>query len=215
MNGGSLMQYLKDEVKNRIFKSALAEFKTMGYSDASMRKIAKNAHVALGNVYHYCTSKQELFNALVGSVYERLMNSVKEIGKIELKEVGEFKFGSASSEESYYGINELVHKLLEICKEHNIELLILMDKSKGCKSKFENTKRDLIDLLDEVLSEKMLPNLVDNGVIVRNTYITYILSASFIEGLSNILRKYENGSEVELLIDQLISIFFKDIASKF
>jgi AcrR family transcriptional regulator len=87
MNGGSFMQYLKDEVKNRILESALAEFKTMGYSDASMRKIAQNAHVALGNVYRYYVNKQELFNALVSSVYYRLMTSIQEIKSIDLKEV--------------------------------------------------------------------------------------------------------------------------------
>ncbi|AFQ45051.1 TetR/AcrR family transcriptional regulator [Desulfosporosinus meridiei] len=42
------MQYLKDEVKQRILESALAEFSSMGYTDASMCKIAKNAKVALG-----------------------------------------------------------------------------------------------------------------------------------------------------------------------
>lgn len=207
------MQYLKDDVNNRILESAMAEFKTMGYSDASMRKIAKNAHVALGNVYHYYVNKQELFNVLVSSVYDRLMSSIKEIKSFDLKDASEFR--SESKEESYYGVNELVDKLLEICKEHNTELLILMDKSKGCRNSYENTKQDLTDLLDEVLREKMLPNLIDSGIEVRNAYITYILSASFIEGLCNILRKYENGSEVKLLIDQLINIIFKDIASRF
>ncbi|MDR3643681.1 MAG: TetR/AcrR family transcriptional regulator [Clostridia bacterium] len=130
------MQYLKDEVKNRILGSALAEFKSMGYSDASMRKIAKDARVALGNVYHYYTNKQELFNALVGSVYDRLITSIQEINRIGLKDANEYQFMPKSDETGYYGINELVSTLLGICKEHNIELLILLDKSKGCKSKY-------------------------------------------------------------------------------
>ncbi|MDR3552353.1 MAG: TetR/AcrR family transcriptional regulator [Clostridia bacterium] len=209
------MQYLKDEVKNRILGSALAEFKSMGYSDASMRKIAKDARVALGNVYHYYTNKQELFNALVGSVYDRLITSIQEINRIGLKDANEYQFMPKSDETGYYGINELVSTLLGICKEHNIELLILLDKSKGCKSKYEDTKQDLIDMLDEVLRDKMLRNLKDSQIEVRNPYIVYILSASFIEGLCNILRKYENGSEVKLLVDELITIFFKDIASRF
>ncbi|MDR3643680.1 MAG: hypothetical protein P4M02_01230 [Clostridia bacterium] len=70
-------------------------------------------------------------------------------------------------------------------------------------------------MLDEVLRDKMLRNLKDSQIEVRNPYIVYILSASFIEGLCNILRKYENGSEVKLLVDELITIFFKDIASRF
>ena len=45
------MQYLKDEVKSRIISSALKEFHDKGFLDASMRRIAKEANVAIGNVY--------------------------------------------------------------------------------------------------------------------------------------------------------------------
>ncbi|KGK86239.1 hypothetical protein DP73_17240 [Desulfosporosinus sp. HMP52] len=192
------MQYLKDEVKQRILESALAEFSSMGYTDASMRKIAKNAKVALGNVYHYCTSKQELFTSLVGPVYDGLMNSIQEIREME-------------GDESYFGINELVETLLDICQRHNTELLILMEKSKGSKNKYEDTKQDLIDLIDEVLAEKMLPNFTNRGLVVNN-YLTTILSTAFIEGFCCILKKYNNGIEVKVLVDQLIAIFFKDIS---
>ena len=210
------MQHLKDDVKNRILSSALAEFKAMGYHDASMRKIAKNAHVALGNVYHYYKNKQELFNTLVGPVYDLLMSSINEISRIDAKEAAvSFTFRGKSEAESYYGINELVGKLLAICREHNAELLILMEKSRSVQNRYENTKQDLIDLLDGVLREKMLPNLAEGGVRVENHTITAILSEAFIEGFCAILRRYENGAEVKALVDQLISIFFKDIALRF
>jgi AcrR family transcriptional regulator len=215
MNGGSFMQYLKDDIKYRIQESALAEFRAMGYNDASMRKIAKNAHVAIGNVYHYYENKQELFNALVGSVYETLMFSLGEINQIDAKEAVEYKFIKGTDDGNYYGINLMVGKLLEICKEHNTELLILMEKSKGVHNRYENTKQDLINLLDEVLREKMLPNFTENGLVVENIYITFILSTAFIEGFCSILRKYENGAEVKTLVDQMIKIFFKDIDSRF
>lgn len=208
------MQYLKDEVNKRILESALAEFSTMGYKDASMRKIARNAHVALGNVYHYCFNKQELFNTLVGPVYDGLMNSIDEINRIDIKEIKEIKEIS-ENKESYFGINGLIDKLLEICQRHNIELLILMEKSKGCKSKYETTKQDLINLINEVLNKKMLPIIIDSGIIVKNEYITTILSAALIEGFCNILRKYNNPTDVKSLLDQLLAILFKDISSRF
>ena len=208
------MQYLKDEIKNRILESALAEFKTMGFNNASMRKIAKDAHVAIGNVYHYFKNKLELFNSLVGSVYDRLMFSLGEINKIEAKKAIEYKFQQSSEAENYYEIDFMVMKILEICKENNTELLILLEKSKGVHNVYENTKEDLINLLDELLRTKMLPNIIESGKKVENTYITYVLSASFIEGFCCILNKYENGSEVELLVDQMIKIFFLDISAR-
>lgn len=209
------MQYLKDDVKNRILESALAEFKAKGFSGASMRQIAKNANIAIGNIYHYYENKQELFNALVGSVYDKMIYSLRVISQIDAKEAMEYDFGRENDHETFYGINEIVGKLLEICKDHNIELLILMEKSKGAIEKYENTKQDLINMLDEVLREKMLPNVMENTGEPDSGYITYILSASFIEGLCSILRKYENGAEVKSLTDRLICIFFKDIASRF
>jgi len=209
------MQYLKDDIKNEILESALTEFRAMGYNNASMRKIAKNAHVAIGNVYHYYKNKQELFNSVVGTVYDTLIYSLREINKIDAKEAVEYNFQQEPKEENYYGINLMVGKLLDVCKEHNIELLILLEKSKGVQNKYENTKQDLINLLDEVLKTQMLQNITESGAETGNTYITYVLSASFIEGFCSILNKYENGSEVKLLVDQLIKIFFKDIVSRF
>jgi AcrR family transcriptional regulator len=209
------MQYLKDDIKNRILESALVEFKAKGYSGASMRVIAKNSNVAIGNVYRYYRNKQALFNVLVGPVYNRLMDSLREITKIDAKEAVEFKFYKKADDENYYGINLLVGKLLDICKENNAELLILLEKSKGVENVYENTKQDLIDLLNEVLQTKMLPNIIESGRRIENGYITYILSAAFIEGFCDILKRYESGSEVKSLLDQMIKIFFKDIASRF
>jgi AcrR family transcriptional regulator len=198
------MQYLKEETRKRIMASALIEFRTEGYSSASVRRIARNAGVASGSVYIYYANKQALFNDLVGSVYEQLMSSINDINKIDFKEIKEY-FSPDLKDESYYAIKETVGTLLDICKDHNRELYILMEKSKGVGNAYESTKDDLISLLDAILQAKLLPNLTADGV----------LSACFIEGFCSSLREYENGSEVKLLMDQLINILFKDIAARF
>jgi AcrR family transcriptional regulator len=208
------MQYLKEETRKRIMASALIEFRTEGYSSASVRRIARNAGVASGSVYIYYANKQALFNDLVGSVYEQLMSSINDINKIDFKEIKEY-FSPDLKDESYYAIKETVGTLLDICKDHNRELYILMEKSKGVGNAYESTKDDLISLLDAILQAKLLPNLTADGVDVRNDYIAHILSACFIEGFCSSLREYENGSEVKLLMDQLINILFKDIAARF
>ena len=58
------MQYLKKEVRDRIVSSAIGEFKTFGFNDSSVRNIATNAGISLGNVYRYYESKEDLYCAV-------------------------------------------------------------------------------------------------------------------------------------------------------
>jgi AcrR family transcriptional regulator len=208
------MQYLKDEIKNRILESALEEFRTMGFQDASMRKIARNAHVAIGNVYHYYTNKQELFNALIGGVYDKMMYSLREFYKIDARAAAEY-LAADSPKESFYGISRLVDSLLHICGEDNIQLLILLEKSRGVRNAYENAKRDLIETLTDVLAAKLAPNLEAVGKGGDHRTMMRVLAASFVEGFCIILREHEDGETVKALADRMIRIFFKDILDRF
>lgn len=209
------MQYLKDDVSNRILSAALAEFKAWGFRDASMRRIAKSAGVTPGNLYHYHAGKQALFDALVGPVYDSLTSSLAEVRKIGSREALDYVFRQESAPLDLFGINAMIGTLLTICKTHNTELLILLVKSEGAVNKYTHMKSDVIALLDEILRDKMLPNIRESGAEIRNSYITYVLAVSFIEGLCAVLVKYEDGDEVGILMKQLIDIFFQDIAARF
>ena len=55
------MQYLKTDVRNRILESAEEEFRQNGYLNASIRTIAENAGISLGNVYRYFSNKEALW----------------------------------------------------------------------------------------------------------------------------------------------------------
>ena len=56
------------ETRQRIVTTALALFESKGYSESTMRDIAKEAGVSLGLTYRYFSRKEELVLAL----YERL-----------------------------------------------------------------------------------------------------------------------------------------------
>ncbi|MCX7667930.1 MAG: FGGY family carbohydrate kinase, partial [Atribacterota bacterium] len=49
---------IKEEIKSAIISSALKEFYEKGFLDASMREIAKNSNVAIGNMYRYFKNKE-------------------------------------------------------------------------------------------------------------------------------------------------------------
>ena len=81
VNGGSFMQYLKDDVKERILTAAFQEFKEKGYSASSIRNIAHNAGIATGSVYRYFNNKEQLFDTILEPVYNKLLRTVLNIQK--------------------------------------------------------------------------------------------------------------------------------------
>ncbi len=55
------MQMLKENIKQRILAVAREEFIAHGVRDTSIRTVARRAGIAVGNVYNYFNSKDELF----------------------------------------------------------------------------------------------------------------------------------------------------------
>jgi len=198
MNGGSFMQYLKEDVKERILKAAFQEFKDKGFLDASIRNITHNAGISTGSIYRYFNNKEQLFDTIIEPVYNKLFRNVLNLQK-----------STDSCSNPIGEIMDIKVQILDIFKENSSELLILLDKSKG--SKYENIKEHMVLLTDNILKEQLLPQLKEKNIVVKDTFITYVLSTTLIEGVYTILKNYDDGVEISFLIDQLINIFFTDI----
>lgn len=195
------MQYLKDEVRNRIMTAALQEFKEKGYLDASMRKIASEAGVALGNVYRYFKNKEELFNELMEPVYILFMSELKK------------HMDNASAVYAIDALELVADQFIKILKEYSTQFLILVDKSQG--TKFAHTREQLIEHIEEGLKNCLGPQLHSKGIIVQDEYIFHVMGSTFVEGVFSILRKYEDETQIRYLIRQLTVIYFYDITNRF
>ncbi len=66
------MQTLKDEVKQKILDAATEEFLVDGYTNSSLRTIAAQAGITIGNIYSYFSSKEDLFDHVVSPAWEAL-----------------------------------------------------------------------------------------------------------------------------------------------
>ena len=194
------MQYLKDEVRNNIVKEALKEFRQFGYKGASIRSIAKNSNTSVGNIYKYFHSKEELYEKLIGSVYDRLIDYIKQFDMVELNDKAEYIF------------YELMEKIMEIFNESSTEIAILLNKSEG--SKYENCKRNFVDFVTRIVTETMKYELDLQGKKLRDNFIIYLISYSLVESIAIILEQREDGTEVRRLILNIIDIFYKDIKNK-
>lgn len=129
------MQYLKDEVRQRILQAASEEFFTQGYAEASIRVIAKNAGISSGNVYRYFSSKSLIFDEIVGPVYKLFQAQISEISaKVR-------SFVHVSPEVSLACIKDLDSTLLTLFEKHRKEMSMLLFKSQG--SSYEHIRSDL------------------------------------------------------------------------
>ncbi|HEY5589207.1 MAG TPA: TetR/AcrR family transcriptional regulator [Candidatus Paceibacterota bacterium] len=194
------MQYLKYEVRKNIVEQALVEFKKLGYKRTSIRSVAKNSQTSVGNFYKYFQSKDDLYEKLIGSVYDKLMDYINQFNKVEVNEKADEIF------------NELMEKIMEIFKASSTEITILLNKSEG--SKYENCKKTFVDFITRIVSEKMKYELLLQGKRLKNNFIIYLVSYNLVESISIILREKEDGTEVRKLILDIIDIFYSDIIGK-
>jgi len=193
------MQYLKDEIKSRIISAALKEIYDKGFLDASMRRIAKDAGIAIGNVYRYFKSKEDLFYEIVNPAYYSLINFT-----------GNHNYTSTSNTPVFKAV---VDKIMPIFREYRVQLLLLMDKSKG--TKYENIKDKLILIIVKDINDYLLPNIKKRGVDIKDSYIFDVIAATFLEALFIILRKYSDEDAIRYLVYELLSISFSDIDKRF
>lgn len=194
------MQYQKDEVRNRIALEALKEFNEKGYEGASIRSIAKKSNTSVGNLYKYFKSKEELHEELIGSIYNRFVDYIKQFDKVEL---------NADAEVIFY---QLANEIMEIFNKNNVEISILLNESKG--SKYENCKSIFVDFVTKIVTEKTQYELALKGKKLKDNFIIYLISQSLLESIAIIVKRCSDGEEVRKLTLNLIDIFYTDIINK-
>ncbi|BBI30620.1 TetR/AcrR family transcriptional regulator [Cohnella abietis] len=198
------MQILKDEVRNKIMKAALLEFKREGYLKSSMRQIAQVAGITSGNIYRYFTNKEQLFDAIVQPVNDQYTSHVYAIGQ----KVASSQAQDTTNKLFYFYNIELT--IIELFKNYSEEFMILLNRSEG--SKYESAKSDLVNLaygiLERVFSRAKGLNRLTS---VEDTALARMLSSTIVEGLCLILRENDEGDTLKKLIDQLLTVYTEGI----
>lgn len=195
------MQILKDEVRKNICETALKEFSAKGFQKASMRSIAGNAGITVGNLYRYFRDKEDLFCSVISPAHGRLMNLVNEC--IEL-----------IKHESDAGFIEFIsEKILDICKEHKTELLVLFEGSTG--TRYESAREDMITVVENFL--RGIYDVKENKkrIAVEEPYLLHVIATGFVEGMIMIARHFENAERLRDAASQFISFYFKNVFKRF
>ena len=150
---------MNEEVMEEILKAAKEEFLRLGYTEASMRNIAKKANLTTGSLYYRFLDKAEMLDAVVGNEAEELLTMFKRIQNDFAKK----EIENQVSEMGSYTENGL-HVMIDYIYDHYDAFKIIICKSKGSKYEFyidslvdievENTYRFINELKDKKLKAR-------------------------------------------------------------
>lgn len=194
-----MAQILKQELKDKILFSARRELLKYGYRDASMRRIALEASMTVGNLYNYFSSKDELIACITHDSIEALDRLISEFTDQQLS----FKKGSmdVSQLKIQSILNDFSLALVRLFVEKKEEMLILMLNSS----------------VNEKLSDwfaSMLSCVIDDEDNEYNRLMSESVAISIFDGLKNIFITFkdqqltgENLNLLEKLVRDYMSVF--------
>lgn len=197
MNGCLLMQVPKEEIKKRIIEAAEEELLVSGYRHSSMRNIAQQAGITVGNIYSYFSGKDDLLDNILQSTIEQLRKLV-------------FIDISDKSSLSTQSITYVTEAMTKVFLDNRTQFLILMKSVEG--SKYENIKAELIELVKQRLENDLFLTSSRPG---SDMLLADSLAVALIEGIINIFNKY-GGDEERLanLLNKFLLLIIGDIQKR-
>ena len=189
------MQYLKKEIRDRILAAAVEEFKEQGYADASIRNIANNAEISLGNVYRYYTNKEALYLAVINPFLESVKQFVD----------NDFAF----SEKSMKEISEM---LIAFIMQYNDELLIIR---KGNTVYYDNFVKYIIDIIAGKIKDMLQSVFPEINEKIENPDFYDAIADGFLTSFFKILKVEDSKEVLEQKVREIITFYFGHMKDRF
>ena len=188
------MQIQKDEIRNRILIVASNEFMKNGVKHTSIKSIADKAGVAVGNVYNYYKSKDDLLKAVLAPLFKAFKDYRNKTGGEEYVTLDRFH------QEFYYEMRREQVASLIVPFRKELRLLIFETAGTSLENYFdqllEATYTDGITYLARIKS--LFPH-INSDISPHFTRILCDLWA----GVIRYIVTHDNLSETE--INQIIT----------
>jgi AcrR family transcriptional regulator len=169
------MQVLKEEIRQRIYSSALKVFYQKGYLSASIKEIASEAVIPAGLIYSYYKNKEALLEDIVGDIYLKAPLFLK------------------SHEPTFDGTSVFldieIPQILELLNKKHQEMVILIDKCSG--TKYEDAKANIVNLAAAHIKEHYLKTRPDIVELIDDLFY-HIQASGFCEGIFELARHYKD-----------------------
>lgn len=194
------MQILKEEVRQNILNCSRQMFLESGYEKTSMRMIAKQSGITVGNIYNYYQNKEELFDAIVGDTYKKLVKMINVEIATDLK---------TNSEEFHALRSDIVDQLMEILLNHQEDMLILLSGSKG--TKYESVESDFIELIAKRLLQESTLRIKNKRAEINMDYLSYVTARGFYMALVDTIVYFDDEEELKKHMSFVFDFYFEDL----
>ena len=189
------MQYLKKEIKDRILASAVDEFKEHGFANASIRNIANNAEISLGNIYRYFANKEALYLAVINPFMESVKQSVEQ----------DFVFKDK-------WMKEMSIIFVRFLMQYSDELLIIRKGNSVHYDKFVSYITEVISNKIREMMEESFPEIDEK---IKNPEFYNAIAEGFLNSLFKILRNEDSPEVQERNARELITFYFGHMKDRF
>lgn len=189
------MQYLKNDVREKILVAAINEFKENGYANASIRNIAVNAHISLGNIYRYFTNKEALYCAVVEPLMEEITRKI-----------------DSEFEHSNMDAKDVSDAVVDFLWENRDKLEII---NQGNTAYFESFQKMLIEMAKTSINKLIInryPNLLTK---IKNPNFFSAIAAGFLHSLNMVALNGEDKEVQKRNVKELVTFFFERIDERF
>lgn len=176
-----MVQYKKDDIKEKIDITALKIFGEKGYENTKISNIATESNVSVGNIYRYYKSKEEIFYSIAPeSVLENLKSIL--INKVILAQNK-----TADEMESLNNFHLINEEFIDYIIKNREQVLIMFNGSKG--TRYEGIKDEIINYIIENVKEHYSKE--NNKIIYDsiNYKIIKIIYEKLIEMMAQVLKE--------------------------
>jgi AcrR family transcriptional regulator len=188
--------------QRRIESAALRLFIRRGFHGTSVRDLAAEAGVSIGNVYTYYGTKQELFESVVARYQQRMFRLQRELLT---------PLAWSADERSLWELAKCVRQI--VYEEPDYWRLMYVDVTEFGNRHFASSFRDLARTLDKFCAPSMkrskgLRPEIDRSLAYTHLYLqffTYFLVEKLFGGQQHL------GLPHEQAVDQLIRIFLDGV----
>ena len=189
------MQYLKKEIRDRILAAAVEEFKEQGYADASIRNIANNAEISLGNIYRYFTNKEALYFAVINPFMESIRQFVD----------NDFSFANRD-------MKEISETLIAFIMQYSDELLIIR---KGNSAHYETFISYIIGVIAQKVQELIQSVYPEVNEKIQSNEFYAAIAEGFLTSFFKILQNGDTTEIQERKARELITFYFGNMKNRF
>lgn len=183
-----MAQILKEESREAIIAAAKQEFLEKGYKGASMREIAKKAHMTVGNLYRYYKNKEDINLTIVAPTFKEIDSLLKSLTSDSVSmETRVFNL-KPDIKELKEMLDKLVDGLVDIYSKNKTEFNILMLHSR--------LNEEITTWFTDIVNSLIADNFIMEGINQDRDILSRSYAESVFAGIRVLFRDDNSNSDI-------------------